>query len=246
MADMTEYAISVSDVKIRYRIFKKISLLKTIIAPHKYKKTELFEAVKGVTFNVPKGQILGVVGKNGSGKSTLLRAIAGIFSPDEGKIDLYGHTVSLLSIGVGFQNKLSGRENIYLSGLLLGFSKEQIDEKLDEIIEFSELGDFIDRPVKTYSSGMYSKLAFSITAILETEIILIDEVLSVGDAKFKKKSYEKMKSLINNADRTVLIVSHSSETLRQLCDNILWLHDGEIKMQGTCDEVLPEYEKFMS
>ncbi|MBQ5440619.1 MAG: ABC transporter ATP-binding protein, partial [Clostridia bacterium] len=141
---------------------------------------------------------------------------------------------------------LSGRENIYLSGMLLGFTKEQIDKKLDEIIEFSELGDFIDKPVKTYSSGMYSKLAFSITAILETEIMLIDEVLSVGDAKFKKKSYEKMKSLINNEDRTVVIVSHNSDTLRNLCDNILWLHDGEIKMQGTCEEILPIYEKFMS
>lgn len=246
MADFSENAISVKDVKIRYRCFKKVSLLKTLLAPHKYKKTELFEAVKGVSFEVPKGQILGIVGKNGSGKSTLLRAIAGIFSPDEGTIDLHGHTVSLLSIGVGFQNKLSGRENIYLSGMLLGFEKEQIDEKLEEIIEFSELGDFIDRPVKTYSSGMYSKLAFSITAILETEIILIDEVLSVGDAKFKKKSYEKMKSLITNKDRTVVIVSHSSDTLKKLCDTIMWLHEGEMKMIGTCQEVLPLYEEFMS
>ena len=245
MAEVTENAISVSDVKIRYRMFKKVSLLKTILA-HKYKKTEMFEAVKGVTFEVPKGQILGIVGKNGSGKSTLLKAIAGIFAPDEGTIDLHGHTVSLLSIGVGFQNKLSGRENIYLSGMLLGFSRAEIEEKIDDIIEFSELGDFIERPVKTYSSGMYSKLAFAITAILETEIMLIDEVLSVGDAKFKKKSYEKMRSLITNKDRTVVIVSHSSETLQNLCDSILWLHEGEIKMQGSCEEVLPKYEEFMS
>lgn len=246
MADNSEYAISVKDVKIRYRCLKKVSLLKTILAPHKYKKTEHFEAVKGVTFNVPKGQILGIVGKNGSGKSTLLRAIAGIFSPDEGTIDLHGHSVSLLSIGVGFQNKLSGRENIYLSGMLLGFNRDQIDDKLEEIIEFSELGDFIDKPVKTYSSGMYSKLAFSITAILETEIMLIDEVLSVGDAKFKRKSYDKMKSLIMNKDRTVVIVSHSSDTLNQLCDTVLWLHDGEIKMQGDAKDILPQYDKFMS
>ncbi|MDE7390401.1 MAG: ABC transporter ATP-binding protein [Lachnospiraceae bacterium] len=241
-----EKAISVKDVKIRYRCFKKVSLLKTILAPRKFKKTELVEAVKGVTFDVPKGQILGIVGKNGSGKSTLLRAIAGIFAPDEGTIDLHDHSVSLLSIGVGFQGKLSGRENIYLSGMLLGFTKAQIEKKMDEIIEFSELGDFIERPVKTYSSGMYSKLAFSITAILETEIMLIDEVLSVGDAKFKKKSYEKMKSLITNSDRTVVIVSHSSDTLKQLCDTILWLHEGEVKMQGSCEEVLPLYEEFMS
>ena len=243
---MAESVISVKDVKIKYRCFKKVSLLKSIFAPKKFSKTEYFEAVKGVSFEVEKGQILGIVGKNGSGKSTLLRAIAGIFSPDSGTIDLHDHTISLLSIGVGFQSKLSGRENIYLSGMLLGFDRDQIDEKIDEIIEFAELGKFIDRPVKTYSSGMYSKLAFSITAILETEIILIDEVLSVGDAKFKKKSYYKMKSRINNKDRTVLIVSHSSETLRNLCDNILWLHDGEVKMLGTTQEVLPLYDKFMS
>lgn len=243
---MAESVISVKDVKIRYRCFKKVSILKTIFAPKKFSKTEYFEAVKGVSFEVEKGQILGIVGKNGSGKSTLLRAIAGIFSPDEGTIDLHGNSISLLSIGVGFQSKLSGRENIYLSGLLLGFDRAQVDEKIDEIIEFAELGEFIDRPVKTYSSGMYSKLAFSITAILETEIMLIDEVLSVGDAKFKKKSYEKMRQLIMNKDRTVLIVSHSSDTLKRLCDNILWLHDGEIKAIGPTAEILPQYEKFMS
>ena len=207
---------------------------------------EIFEAVRGISFNVPKGEIMGIVGKNGSGKSTLLRAIAGIFAPDEGSIDLHGHTVSLLSIGVGFQKKLTGRENILLSGMLLGFSEEEIRERMPDIIEFSELGKFIDRPVRTYSSGMHSKLAFSITAILETEIMLVDEVLSVGDAKFKKKSFKKMKQLINDKDRTVVIVSHNGDTLRKLCDTILWLHDGVIKMQGSTKEVLPLYEEFMS
>ena len=243
---MAESVISVKDVKIRYRFLKKVSLIKSMFSFKKLNKTEYFEAVKGVSFEVEKGQILGIVGKNGSGKSTLLRAIAGIFSPDEGSIDLHGHNVSLLSIGVGFNTQLTGRENIYLSGMLLGFPREQIDAKLDEIIEFSELGKFIDRPVKTYSSGMHSKLAFSITAILETEIMLIDEVLSVGDAKFKKKSYEKMKSLIEDRDRTVIIVSHSTETLQKLCDNILWIHDGEVKMMGSTEEVLPKYNEFMS
>lgn len=243
---MAESAISVKDVKIRYRCFKKVSLLKTIFAPKKFSKTEYFEAVKGVSFEIKKGQILGIVGKNGSGKSTLLRAIAGIFSPDEGTIDLHGNSISLLSIGVGFQAKLTGRENIYLSGMLLGFDRAKIDEKLDEIIEFAELGAFIDRPVKTYSSGMYSKLAFSITAVLETDIMLIDEVLSVGDAKFRKKSYEKMRSLITKEDRTVIIVSHDSNTLKKLCDTILWIHEGEMKALGPIDEVLPQYEKFMS
>lgn len=241
-----ESAISVKDVKIRYRYLKKISLMKAMFSLKKFAKTEYFEAVKGVSFEVEKGQILGIVGKNGSGKSTLLRAIAGIFSPDEGSIDLHGHSVSLLSIGVGFTPALTGRENIYLSGTLLGFSHDQIQEKLEEIIEFSELGEFIDRPVKTYSSGMYSKLAFSITAILETEIMLIDEVLSVGDAKFKKKSYQKMKSLIEDRNRTVIIVSHSTETLQKLCDNILWIHDGEIKKMGKVEDILPEYNEFMS
>ena len=242
---MSNPAISVKDVKIRYRMLNKVSFFRALMSPKKFTKTEYFEAVKGVSFEVEKGQILGIVGKNGSGKSTLLRAIAGIFSPDEGTIDLHGNSISLLSIGVGFQNSLTGRENIYLSGMLLGFSRELIDEKIDEIIEFSELGQFIDRPVKSYSSGMYSKLAFSITAILETDIMLIDEVLSVGDAKFKKKSYAKMKELISKDDRTVLIVSHSSDTIKSLCDNVLWIHDGEMKMYGTTADVLPKYDEFM-
>lgn len=243
---MEEVVISVKDVKIRYRFLKKISLLKSMFSLKKFAKTEYFEAVKGISFDVKRGQILGIVGKNGSGKSTLLRAIAGIFSPDEGSIDLHGHSISLMSIGVGFNGALTGRENIYLSGTLLGFSREQINAKIDDIIEFSELGKFIDRPVKTYSSGMHSKLAFSITAILETEIMLVDEVLSVGDAKFKKKSYEKMKSLIEDSNRTVIIVSHSMDTLQKLCDSILWIHDGEFKMMGKTEEVLPEYINFMS
>ena len=206
----SEYAIEVDNLKIQYRCLNKVSIRKSLFRLKK-SKVEIFEAVKGISFKVKKGQILGIVGKNGSGKSTLLRALAGIFSPDEGTIDIHDHTISLLSIGVGFQKKLTGRENIYLSGLLLGFSEEFINSKMAEIIKFSELGDFIDRPVRTYSSGMYSKLSFSITAILETDIMLIDEVLSVGDAKFKKKSYKKMKQLIQKDDRTVIIVSHSSD-----------------------------------
>jgi teichoic acid transport system ATP-binding protein len=238
-------AIEVKDLKIRYRCLRKMSIKRSIKHVFKMQK-EVFEAVKGVSFNVPRGEIMGIVGKNGSGKSTMLRAIAGIFSPDVGTIDVGDNTVSLLSIGVGFQKQVTGRENIYLSGMLLGFSEEHINNKIDEIIEFAEIGDFIDRPVKTYSSGMHSKLAFSITAILETDIILIDEVLSVGDAKFKKKSYNKMKELIMNKDRTVIIVSHSSETLEELCNSILWLHEGKVKMLGTPQEVLPVYEEFMS
>jgi ABC-type polysaccharide/polyol phosphate transport system ATPase subunit len=175
----------------------------------------------------------------------MLRAIAGIFSPDEGYVDLHGNSISLLSIGVGFKKELSGRENIMLVGMLLGFPEDVIRSKIDEIIEFSELGNFIDYPVRTYSSGMYSKLAFAITSSLETDIILIDEVLSVGDEKFRKKSMARMKQLINDEDRTVVIVSHSITTLKQLCDKTIWLHDGKIKMMGPTKEVLDAYKEFM-
>lgn len=240
-----EIALEVKDLHISYKCLKSFSIKKSLLHLKKA-DAKVYEAVRGVSFSVPKGEILGIVGKNGSGKSTMLRAIAGIFSPDTGTIDLKGNSVSLLSIGVGFQPKLTGRENIILSGMLLGFSEEQVRAKMDEIIEFANLGEFIDMPVKTYSSGMHSKLAFSITAILEADIMLIDEVLSVGDAKFKKKSYNKMKELISNEDRTVLIVSHSSETLQELCTSVLWLHEGEMKMIGKPEEVLPAYDKFMS
>jgi teichoic acid transport system ATP-binding protein len=241
---MKKYAISVKDLHISYRTLKAFSIKKSLLKLKK-SKTEVFEAVKGVTFNVEKGKILGIIGKNGSGKSTLLRSIAGIFSADSGSINLYGNSVSLLSIGVGFQKKLSGYENIFLSGMLLGFSENEIKEKIDSIIEFSELKDFIYKPVSTYSSGMYSKLAFSITAILETDIMLIDEVLSVGDVKFKEKSYNKMKELINDDNRTVVIVSHSLGTLKELCNEILWLHEGKIKEIGNPKEVIAHYEAFM-
>lgn len=240
-----ENAIEVKNLRIRYKCLKNVSI-KSSIFRLKKSKTEVFEAVRGISFDVKRGEIVGLIGKNGSGKSTTLRAIAGIFSPDEGTIDLSSESVALLSIGVGFQRKLTGRENIVLSGMLLGFTKEQIEEKMDAIIEFAELGQFIDMPVKTYSSGMFSKLAFSITALLEPEIMLVDEVLSVGDAKFKKKSSQKMKELISDDNRTVIIVSHNTETIKSLCNRVIWLHEGEIKMIGTVDEVLPVYDEFMS
>lgn len=239
-----KYSITVKDVSIRYRNLKKYSIKRQLLGKNK-KQNDYYEAVKKVSFQVEEGKILGIIGKNGSGKSTMLRAIAGIFSADEGVIDLHGHSVSLLSIGVGFQKELTGRENIVLSGMLLGFSEEEIKKKTEEIIEFSELEEFIDMPVKTYSSGMHSKLAFSITAILETDIMLVDEVLSVGDHKFKKKSYKKMKQLINRKDRTVVIVSHNIDTLLELCDEVMWMHKGQIKMIGDPEEVLDKYREFM-
>lgn len=238
-----EIAISVNDLHVYYRDMNRFSLKKGGLKSRGSGK--IFKAVKGVTFEVPKGQILGICGKNGSGKSTLLRAISGIFSADKGSINLHGNSISLLSIGVGFQKQLTGYENIFLSGMLLGYSKEQIEEKVKDIIEFSELGDFIYKPVRSYSSGMYSKLAFSITAILETDIMLIDEVLSVGDIHFKEKSYNKMKELISDDKRTVVIVSHNSKTIIELCDKVIWLHEGLIKDEGDPETIMNEYEQFM-
>lgn len=238
-----EIAITVKDLHVYYRDMNRFSLKKGGLKSKGSGK--LFKAVKGVSFEIPKGQILGICGKNGSGKSTLLRAISGIFSADKGSINLHGNSISLLSIGVGFQKQLTGYENIFLSGMLLGYTKEQIEEKVNEIIEFSELGDFVYKPVRSYSSGMYSKLAFSITAILETDIMLIDEVLSVGDIHFKEKSYNKMKELISDSNRTVVIVSHSSKTLIELCDRVIWLHEGLIKKDGDPETIMNEYEEFM-
>ena len=239
-----ELAVEVKDVHISYRILNNVSIRNTLFK--KKKRDEIFEAVKGISFSVKRGDILGIIGKNGSGKSTLLRSIAGVFSPNSGYIDLHNHSVSLMALGVGFKPLLTGRANIMLSGLLLGFSEKEIKGKTEEIIDFAELGDFIDRPVRTYSSGMNSKLAFAITAMLETDIMLVDEVLSVGDERFKKKSLAKMKELISDDNRTVIIVSHSIDTLNELCDQVMWMHDGEIKEIGLPKEVLCHYREFMN
>lgn len=238
---MENTAIEVKDLSITYKTLQRFSLRRLSTLSQK-QPAKGFTAVKNVSFSVEGGEIIGIIGRNGSGKSTLLRSIAGIFSPDEGSVNTFGKTVSLLAIGVGFQNNLSGRENIFLSGLLLGFTKKEIEEKTEEIIEFSELGDFIDKPIKTYSSGMHSKLAFSITACLEAEIMLIDEIFSVGDASFRKKSYAKMKELILKKDRTVVMVSHSMAPVQELCNRVLWLHDGEMRMLGGAAEVIGAYE----
>lgn len=239
-----ENAIEVKDLHIVYKGLKKMSI-KQSLTHFKVNRKETFEALKGISFNVEKGKILGIIGKNGSGKSTLLRAVANIFSPDSGTIDLKGNSVSLLSIGAGFQNKLTGFENIILSGLLLGFTEEQVRKKIPEIVEFSELGDFIYKPVRTYSSGMYSKLAFSISAILDTDILLIDEVLSVGDIHFREKSGNKMKDIIQDENKTVLIVSHSMGTIKELCDEVIWINDGVLVEKGDTETVTQHYEEFM-
>ncbi len=241
-------AITAENVHLSYRSIVPVSRRKQASSSPSRKRSgrvERFEALHGISFEIKQGEIVGLVGRNGSGKSTLLRILAGIFEADRGTVDLHGSTVSLLALGVGFLRQLSGRENIYLSAMLLGFSKPQIDKQIDEIIEFSELGDFIEKPVRTYSSGMVSKLGFSISAILKTDIILVDEVLSVGDAKFKKKSFNKMMELISEKTRTVVIVSHDSNTIRRLCTSVIWLHDGDIRMIGPTNEVVNAYDSFM-
>ena len=233
--------LSVRDVKISYRVVKPVSI-GTLLGGEQSRDDRRFEAVRGVSFEVYDGEIVGIVGKNGSGKSTLLRAVANIYSPDTGTICTYGHSVSLMSVGVGFSNELSGRDNVYLSGMLMGFSKKQIDEKIDDIIAFADIGEFIEAPVRSYSSGMHSKLAFSITAIMETDIMLVDETLSVGDSRFRKKSSKKMRQLIRDEKKTVLLVSHSDSVLRELCTRLIWLDEGKIRMIGGTKAVLEAYE----
>ena len=236
-------ALSVEHVSIDYKNLMHMSLHQSLLRKE-VKKADIIHAVKDVSFEVEEGEILGIIGRNGSGKSTLLRSVAGIFQPDRGRIDAKGNRVSLMAIGIGFNNSNTGRENILKSGMLLGCSPKYIMEKMDEIIEFSELGEFIERPVRTYSSGMYSKLSFAVTAVLDTDIMLVDEVLSVGDEHFRKKSYQKMIDLMQS-NRTVLIVSHATETLRKFCKRVLWINDGEMVMLDETDKVLDEYNKFM-
>ena len=238
-----EPALIINDLHIIYRTIQSQTIVKAIFK--KGSQIKKFEAVKGVSFTVNKGEIVGLIGKNGSGKSTLLRAVANIFKPDSGTIDTCGNTVALMAIGVGFQKELSGKENIYLSGMLLGYTKEYVASRYDEIVEFSELGDFIESPVSTYSSGMYSKLAFSITAVLEADIILVDEVLSVGDINFKKKSFARLKEMIDQDDKTVLIVSHNNDTIRKLCARAIWIHNGNFIIDGETNAVVDAYEAFM-
>ncbi len=240
---MGDIALEVEHVSIDYRNLMHMSLHQGLLRGD-VKRADIIRAVNDVSFTVEKGKILGIVGRNGSGKTTLLRSIAGIFRPDEGYIDTKGNRVSLMAIGIGFNASNTGRENILKSGMLLGCELNYVKEHMEEIIEFSELGDFIDRPVRTYSSGMYSKLSFAVTAILDTDIMLVDEVLSVGDEHFRKKSYAKMEELMMS-NRTVLIVSHATETLKKFCDSILWINDGNFMRLGDTEDVLSEYDEFM-
>ena len=234
--------LKVKNVSLSYKTIEKNDFK----ALFSLKKVTTFQALKNISFSLEKGEVLGIIGQNVSGKSTLLKTIANVFSPNEGTIEIANNLkVGLLSLGTGFDNKLTGYENIYLSGMLYGYNKAYIDSKLSQIIEFSELEDFIYKPVSTYSSGMYSKLSFSIAVFLEVDILLIDEVLSVGDIHFKEKSYNKITELIKKEDKTVIVVSHSTSMIEELCSRVIWLHDGKVKMQGETTEVIKQYTKFM-
>ena len=238
---MAQPTITARAARIVYRTLQNVSVRNSLLALRPG-RMETFEAIHPISFETCEGDIVGIVGPNGSGKSTLLRAVSGIFAPDSGSIDTYGNTVSLMALGVGFRTDLTGRENSFLSGLLLGFRESQIRERLEEIIDFSELGEFIDRPVRTYSSGMFSKLAFSISAVMEPDILLIDEVLSVGDAKFRKKSAAKIRSLLREKVKTAMIVSHNMDTLRSLCTRAFWINEGTLVADGPAEEVIAAYE----
>lgn len=239
--------IKVDNVKMKFNLSKeKTDNLKEYVI--KFIKRELrsqpFWALKGVSFEIKKGDKFGIIGLNGAGKSTLLKLIAGVMKPTEGKIWVKGSMVPLLEMGAGFDPDYTGRENIFLKGALLGYTRRFLEEKFYEIVEFSELEDFIDVPLKNYSSGMKARLAFSIATMVEPEILIIDEVLSVGDAKFQEKSREKMNSLLDE-DATVLFVSHSTQQVRNMCNKAIWLEKGELIAQGDVDEVCDAYEKFI-
>ena len=202
------------------------------------------EALKGVTFDVPQGTVLGVVGANGAGKSTLMRTVAGILPPTQGRIDIHGRVSTLLALGVGFNAALTGRQNVVLGGLAAGLSRDQIARKYDEIAEFAELGDFMDMPMRTYSSGMYSRLAFSVAVNMDPDILIIDEALSAGDAKFRKKASARMLELAHNA-RTMLLVSHALGTIKDMCNEAIWLHKGRLVQRGAPDDIVAAYTRFL-
>jgi ABC-2 type transport system ATP-binding protein len=242
---MEKPAVVVDNVSMKFNLSKeKVDSLKDYVI--KFLKKEIkyneFWALQNVDFEVKKGDRVGILGLNGAGKSTLLKVIAGVFKPTEGKVVRNGRLVPLLELGAGFDSQYTGRENIYLYGAVLGFSKKFLDEKLDEIIEFSELGKFIDVPVKNYSSGMKSRLGFSVATLVEPDILILDEVLSVGDAKFRKKSEAKIMSMFDKGV-TVLFVSHSLDQVKRLCNKAILLEKGKIISHGSIEEVSKVYEE---
>jgi ABC-type polysaccharide/polyol phosphate transport system ATPase subunit len=240
-------SVVVQDVSVTYRTsFEQRPTLRGMITSlgRGEKVVREVKAVKDVSFSIPHGTVLGIVGANGAGKSTLVRTIAGILPPTSGRIDVYGRVSTLLALGVGFNKNLSGRDNVRLGGLAAGLHREQLAEKYDEIVRFAELGDFMDMPMRTYSSGMYGRLAFSVAVNMDPDILIIDEALSVGDARFRRKSANKMRELCGQA-RTIVLVSHALGTVRELCDQAIWMDKGVLRMWDEPDAVIDAYTEFL-
>ena len=239
-------AIIVDNVSMKFNLSKeKVDSLKDYIIKSIKKEIKYneFWALQNVSFTVEKGDRVGILGLNGAGKSTLLKVIAGVFKPTEGSVTKHGKMVPLLELGAGFDQQYTGKENIYLYGAMLGYAKEGIDEKYDEIVKFSELKDFIDVPIKNYSSGMKSRLGFSIATVVSPKILILDEVLSVGDAKFRKKSEKKVLSMFDSGV-TVLFVSHSLAQVQRICNKAMILEKGKLIAYGDIDTISKQYEKM--
>ena len=208
------------------------------------KHTRIVRALNDVSIDVHYGTVLGIIGSNGAGKSSLMRVISGIVPPTQGRVEVYGSVSTLLALGVGFNPSMTGRDNVYLGGLAAGMTREEIDASFDSIAEFSELGESIDAPMRTYSSGMYARLAFSVAAVVEPDILIIDEALSTGDAKFKEKSLNRVKELRSD-DRALILVSHAMQTLRDTCNDVAWLHKGKLIQRGEPNTVIDAYQEFL-
>ncbi len=245
---MKENMIEVKNVSMKFNlgIEKGFSLKQGFVDMFKKKEkiNNDFWALKNVNFDVEKGEVVGFVGSNGAGKSTLLKVIAGVMKPTKGKVSVYGNICPMIELGAGFDSQLTARENIYLNGAVMGYSKEFINSKFDEIVSFSELSEFLDVPIQNFSSGMIARLAFSIATIVDPEILIVDEILSVGDMAFQKKSEEKMLNMINGGT-TVLFVSHSIDQIRNMCNKVVWIEKGEIQAIGG-KEVCDKYIEFMN
>lgn len=239
--------IIVDNVSMRFNlgIEKGFSFKQFVVdlGKHKKKVKNEFWALKNVDFRVKRGEVVGFVGSNGAGKSTLLKVIAGVMKPTKGKVTTHGNICPMIELGAGFDYQLTARENIYLDGAVMGYSKELIDSKFDDIVEFSELRDFLDVPIQNFSSGMIARLAFSIATIVDPEILIVDEILSVGDIAFQAKSEAKMRNMIGGGT-TVLFVSHSIEQIKKMCDKVIWIDHGQVQKIGG-REVCDEYKKFM-
>ena len=240
--DTCENMIEVNNVSMRFNlgIEKGFSLKQWFVDAGRGKKREKkdFWALTDVSFNVKKGEVIGFVGSNGAGKSTLLKVVAGVLKPTKGEVNTYGNICPMIELGAGFDPQLTARENIYLNGAIMGYPKELIDSKFQEIVDFSELHDFLEVPVQNFSSGMVARLAFSVATIVEPEILIVDEILSVGDIAFQAKSMDKMLSMIGGGT-TVLFVSHSIEQIRKMCDTVVWIDHGVVQKIGgkeVCDE----------